>query len=756
MGVGLDPGSPDRTNIICCKEFRGMNPNKERTFLGHPVGLYVLFFTEMWERFSYYGMRGLLILYMVNYFRWSQAEASNIYKIYTSLVYVTPIIGGYLADRYLGNRVAVIIGALLMAVGHFLMAFEEFPIFIAALVFLIFGNGFFKPNMSAQVGRLYPANDGRRDGAYTIFYMGINLGAFIAPLACGYLQENTLGGYHAGFALAGIGMVIGLITYLAGQPFIKEVHPDTVVHAETKAELKELEHKRPLTEAEAAEAPSAIPTLSAAAPTALTVLGGALIAFAVGAAITPRFELPGMNFWDAVMVAMGGVCLMLVGRVCKEVTGGLRDRVLAILAMGIFVIFFWGAFEQAGNALNLWADKTTNRYLTEPMPVPDAVLERPVAEAAVDEDTERGVSFATRMTNLFRFKPTKEGDPQSSTSSINPVPTASFQSINALAIFLIAPIFSWLWIWLDRRGKQPSIPVKMAIGLVFMSLSMAVMALSGKVENQPTTGQLKVAALPGSVARDDEGRLGTNEIVHEADKSGPEKAIFHPFDAGRLKYDQPSGELRLMGVLPDTERDRIIAHAAPKEFKDGPLAQLLKESQTISDEKKEVRVPVNPVPEGFDLKFSGIPVSAVDFQNGELIATEPLEEKEEQGLLVAAADPQFRDSIQKLFQDSAIHRVSPMWLVWSFILATLGELCLSPVGLSMVSKLAPARYVTMLMGVLLLVTAFGNFAAGQMGEIWGTIPPIPFFLLLTGVVAGAALVLYVVAKKIEAAMHGVK
>src|SRR5579871_5996501 len=188
----------------------GQPAPRQRTFLGHPLGLYVLFFTEMWERFSYYGMRALLILYMVNYFKWAQKDASTIYKWYTSLVYLTPLIGGYLADRYLGNKRAVVIGATLMAIGHFLMAFEPLPAFYAALIFLILGNGMFKPNMSTQVGRLYPQNDPRRDGAYTIFYMGINLGAFFSPLICGWLAENTMGTYHSGFTIAGIGMLCGL------------------------------------------------------------------------------------------------------------------------------------------------------------------------------------------------------------------------------------------------------------------------------------------------------------------------------------------------------------------------------------------------------------------------------------------------------------------------------------------------------------------------------------------------------------------
>src|SRR5207245_5657800 len=136
---------------------------------------------------------------------------------------LTPLLGGFLADRYLGNKRAVIIGAILMAIGHFLMAFEGLAVFYMALAFLIFGNGFFKPNMTTQVGRLYPANDSRRDGAYTIFYMGINLGAFLSPLICGWLAENTIGRYHSGFTVAGIGMVCGLAVYLFGLPWIMEV-----------------------------------------------------------------------------------------------------------------------------------------------------------------------------------------------------------------------------------------------------------------------------------------------------------------------------------------------------------------------------------------------------------------------------------------------------------------------------------------------------------------------------------------------------
>src|SRR4051812_15005416 len=215
-----------------------------KTFLGHPIGLFVLFFTEMWERFSYYGMRALLVLYMTSYlikhvdgggyvFGFGalkhileaafgplgvQPLASQIYGLYTGFVYFTPFFGGILADRVFGQRKTVVVGGILMAIGHFLMAFEQF--FLLALLFLILGNGCFKPNISTQVGNLYAEGDPRRDGAFTIFYMGINLGAFFSPLVCGTLGQVY--GWHYGFTAAGVGMVIGLLVYLWGQKYLAE------------------------------------------------------------------------------------------------------------------------------------------------------------------------------------------------------------------------------------------------------------------------------------------------------------------------------------------------------------------------------------------------------------------------------------------------------------------------------------------------------------------------------------------------------
>jgi MFS family permease len=250
-------------------------------------------------------MRALLVLYMVKYYKLPQDYSSTVYKWYTSLVYLTPILGGFLADRYLGNKRAVLIGAVLMAIGHFLMAFEPYAAFYSALVFLILGNGMFKPNMSTQVGRLYPPNDPRRDGAYTIFYMGINLGAFLSPLICGWLADNTPWRYHAGFTAAGLGMLAGLLIYLFGQHLIIELpqggeapkttpekpwepinepsediarRSDVTGGPSTNVSLQGPDQPpgAPMLEAEAEREPSVVPWLNRMAPTLLFALGGIL------------------------------------------------------------------------------------------------------------------------------------------------------------------------------------------------------------------------------------------------------------------------------------------------------------------------------------------------------------------------------------------------------------------------------------------------------------------------------------------------
>ena len=197
---------------------------------GNPLSLSTLFFTEMWERFSYYGMRALLVLYLVNSLNYSESEALHIYAVYTGLVYLTPLIGGYLADRYLGAQKSIFIGGLTMMIGHFLMAFPDY--LYLAIGMLIIGNGYFKPNISSLLGMLYKTNDLRRDSGFSIFYVGINLGAFLAPLIVGYVGETI--NWHYGFAIAGFGMLAGLIQFSYGQN--KIINEDTT-HQSKKLKL---------------------------------------------------------------------------------------------------------------------------------------------------------------------------------------------------------------------------------------------------------------------------------------------------------------------------------------------------------------------------------------------------------------------------------------------------------------------------------------------------------------------------------------
>lgn len=304
-----------------------------------PRGLYVLFSAEAWERFSYYGMRALLVLYLVNHLEYERADALKIYGLYTGLVYLTPMIGGYLADKWLGARKAILIGGIVMALGHLAMAFE--PLLFQALGLLIVGNGFFKPNISTIVGGLYNENDPRRDGGFTIFYMGINLGAFFSPLVCGTLGENI--GWHWGFGAAGIGMIAGLLVFMWGQKLLgatgfppgREVTPSSRLNA---ADWRDV---------------------------GLISLGSVVLVWlvvAVGGVVGqgPMF-LGGLAICGVALV--GQRMFAKPATPAEPLTTEEWHRLLVIAILAFFNIFFWMGFEQAGGTMTLFADQQTDRHL---------------------------------------------------------------------------------------------------------------------------------------------------------------------------------------------------------------------------------------------------------------------------------------------------------------------------------------------------------------------------------------------------------
>ncbi len=480
--------------------------------LKHPRGLYTLFFTEMWERFSYYGMRALLVLYLTSAavdggFELTRENALEIYGLFTGLVYLTPIIGGFLADKILGQRKAIYIGGILMALGQFTLAasvayspeVSETQKFLLnlGLGLLIMGNGFFKPNISTIVGSLYESNDPRKDSAFTIFYMGINLGAFLSPLICGTLGEKI--GWQYGFASAGLGMLLGIVWFFSQANTLGAAgFPPGREGEDARLSMKDY-----------------LQALLYVGVNILLVIGLLLMWDKIAD------STQSIIVWVAAIFGTAG----LIYTIFNGTKGGEQwSRVGVILILCVFNIFFWAGFEQAGGTFNLFAAENTDRML-----------------------------------NWIDWE----------------IPATYFQSINAIAIFGFAPLFSMLWISLSRVGKDPNTPVKFALGLILLGLGFVVMSM---------------------------------------------------------------------------------AHS---QAADGTL-------------------------------------------------------------------------------------VSPMWLVFVYLIHTFGELCLSPIGLSMVTKLAPAKIVSVMMGLWFASTALANYMAGVLESILKDYLPdmqLFNFLVLTSVSAGLLLLI---------------
>ena len=432
------------------------SPAPDTGWFGHPRGLSTLFFTEMWERFSYYGMRGFLILYMTKALGFTDQHAGAVYGNYVGSVWLTPILGGLIADRWLGQYRSVLLGGCIIALGHFSLALHAMPFFYAGLTLIVIGTGLLKPNVSTLVGSLYDRGDERRDAGFSIFYMGINLGAFFGPIIAGKLAEGV--DWHLGFACAGVGMLFGLTQYVVGR---RRLQP-------------------------------AIERLAARPRPAGSAAGAAA---------------PGLSAED-------------------------WRRIAAVVVLFLFASLFWGAYEQAGSTLNLFADRYVNLELL-------------------------GIKLYASW----------------------------FVSIQAGFVILLSPAFAWLWMRLGPR--QPSSPAKFALALMFVGVAFVLLL--------------------------------------------------------------PAGALAQSGV-----------------------------------------------------------------------------------------------------------KVSPLWLVGAYFIQELGELCLSPVGLSLVTKLSPVRLVGLLMGVFFLSNAVGNKLAGWSAGFISTVPLVTLFGITAAVTLGAGLVLFLLLRPIRNLMGGVR
>ena len=452
--------------------------------LGHPAGLFVLFFTEMWERFSYYGMRALLVMFFTaslldGGWGWPREHAYAIFGTYTSLVYLSTLLGGYFADKKIGYRYAVVVGALLMTLGHGAMAVET-PFFIyLGLTLLVFGSGFFKPNMTSIISEMYKGKDEKKDGAYTIFYMGVNAGAFLGILLCGYLGEQV--GWRWGFGLAGVFMLFGLLQFWFAQNIFgnigtKPVKVD-VAHIEISADEPKL---NPFTQLQLA-------LIAVAGVLGISwIFNDPISKISEGAYNLFDFSMLGMEGSNlAILSALGLFVILLVIRIPKydRVT---RDRMLAVMFFAFITIFFWAIFEQAPSSLTIFARDYTQRVLEGdaafifkivntlmtiiPLGIITWVLwllfKKTFSKYALS-NIFLAISFVIIWAIALWMLTIEFG------KEIAEVPASWFGVLNSLFIIAFAPLFSKWW----ESKYNPNANMKYAIGMILLGIGMACVAI---------------------------------------------------------------------------------------------------------------------------------------------------------------------------------------------------------------------------------------------------------------------------------------
>ncbi len=452
--------------------------------LGHPSQLFVLFFTEMWERFSYYGMRALLVMFftaslMDGGWGWPKEHAYAIFGTYTSLVYLSTILGGYMADKVIGYRFAVVIGALLMTIGHGCMAIET-PFFIyAGLTALVFGSGFFKPNMTSIISEMYKDHPEKKDGAYTIFYMGVNAGAFLGILLCGYLGETV--GWSIGFGLAGIFMLFGLLQFWLAQDIFGTIGMKPEKETAESLTVDDGAKRNPFTTLDKILAGAAAVlglTWIINDPVSKISNGATNIASSLGIG-----SLSGSNV--LILTALACFIVLLATRIPRydRVT---RDRMLAVIFFAIVTTFFWALFEQAPGSLTIFAKEHTNRILEGnsaltfkivnslmtiiPLGIITWVLTklfRQTFERFAISNIVLALSFVIIWGISLWMLSTEFA------KDVAEIPASWFGILNSLFIIAFAPLFSKWW----ESKYNPSANMKYAIGMLLLGLGMAVVAI---------------------------------------------------------------------------------------------------------------------------------------------------------------------------------------------------------------------------------------------------------------------------------------
>ncbi|GGE92514.1 proton-dependent oligopeptide transporter, POT family [Chishuiella changwenlii] len=681
--------------------------------LGHPSGLFVLFFTEMWERFSFYGMRVLLIQFLTAAviglnpgWEWSIEKATALYGTYAMLLYITPIFGGIIADKYIGYRWAVVIGAIIMTLGHAFMAFDT-PIFLyLGLACLVIGTGFFKPNMTSILSEMYKKFPEKKDGAYTIFYMGVNAGAFFGMMLCGFLAEKV--GWHWGFGLAGVFMLLGTLQFWLAKPLFGRVGEVPKKSNSTDVDADEA----PLYEA--GEKPNPFTVLDQILIVIMTLLG-------LGYAFNdPLNAIGGINLFDFAIGGLSGqnvvilvaliLFLFVVIRRLANYTKIVRDRMIAVIIFAFFVIFFWMSFEQGATSLVIFARDNTERNL-----IGDAALAFNIFNTLL---TVVPLLFISYVLILLAKQTIKKA------FWSNVVLAFTFLGIWAAAIWMLN--FNWSshsydvsyqaveTVKLDDKGN----PVLTEEGKTVYDKTPISASYVQKPTDKVVTETINLASQTSLVKGD------KINIHQEGDKfvlvSGESLT---KLDTEYTKQNKPSK----------------IVPAQVAEIKDSQVEITVSWFSTLNS--FFIIALASLVSRVWDSKYN--PSASVKYGLGLIIMAIGF------GFLAFGS-----------YGIAAGVRVSIIWLVLAYLFHTLGELCLSPVGLSYVSKLVPARMIAFMFGMWYLAIAIGNKLAailgGQIENITKTYSLSTFFLIFTIVPIVAGLIVIALNPIMKKLMHGVK
>ncbi|MBT0606562.1 peptide MFS transporter [Aequorivita echinoideorum] len=690
-----------------------MNTDIENLFkdkvLGHPGGLFVLFFTEMWERFSFYGMRVLLINFLtmaaIGYnpgWEWSAENAGALFGTYAMLLYITPIIGGVIADKFTGYRWAVVIGAFIMTLGHAAMAIEtEFSLYLG-LALLVIGTGFFKPNITSIISEMYKGNEQKKDGAFTLFYMGVNAGAFFGMMLCGYLAERI--GWSWGFGLAGIFMLLGTLQFWLAKPLFGKIGgtPNEQDKVEVKVnqtkEEEEVNKLNPFTQLDK-----------------ILIIICSLVG--LGYALNdPLSKIAGIDMFSvlqmgsmegqyvAILIALFLFLILVIGRIVRYAPI-IRDRMIAFVVFAFFTVFFWMSFEQGATSLIIFARDNVNRVLSGNQ----AVI---------------------------------------------------FNIVNVLLTVIPLGIISYV-LYLLWKKTFYKIPGSNIVLVVCFALMWGIVGWMLNRDMNTTAYDVSYRAIEKSVTND-EGEttvsyipISENYLVTDTDVVVERTTkITEPYDlkvGDEIFMISKDNEGSSYGYLDEERLTTARNNSAISERDNGVVPATISE---IKSDEVEITVSWFSILNSFfiiafasffskwwESKYN--PSAAVKYGLGLIIMAIGF------GLL-AWGSYGIQDGV----------KVSMIWLILAYMFHTLGELCLSPVGLSYVSKLVPARMIAFMFGMWYLAIAIGNKLAavlgGQIENITAKYDLSTFFLIFTIVPVVAGVLIMLLNPMLKKLMHGIR